>query len=215
MAIVENLTPRELERQLDEFEEILLSIENPKLTSLNEEDIELLSQIKSKLEALPTTSSFDLRTKAKISPLSKGRHLDPKLRSNSHKVLSVSEHSPRFVSRSEVHHMNTTHITLPRFKREKSDQFKFEEIFMSMGYFSEIIKEKAVYCERFRIASINSDISIKTADYLIVNFSQIVFDAADVVFVQKNLKSNKGSLEVYGFEGDKDVSFFLIFIDRG
>lgn len=213
MALVDELTPGELERQLDEFEEILLSIENPKLTSLNEDDIELLSQIKSKLDALPTTSSFDMRTKAKISPLTKSRKLGDNIRSNSQKVFSVTESSPRFVSKSELQNMNATHITLPLVKREKSDKFKFEEIFMSMGYFSEIIKEKALYCERFRIASINSDISIKTADYLIKNFSQIVFDASGVVFVQKNLKSKNGMYEVYGFEGEKDVIFYCYVIE--
>lgn len=208
MAQTSQLKPEEVEKRIDEFEEILLSLQNPKLTSLNEEDIELLSQIKLKLESLPTTSSFDMKSKAKISPFGavNKRKTMGNLRSVSQKIeIERLNTSPRFVSRSEIQNLNMSNITLPLFQREEEDQFKFEEILMSLRYFSKIILEKAVHCERFRIASINSDISIKTADHFIKHFSQIIFDVTDVAFIQNDTKTKNEFAEIYGSPGDKIV----------
>lgn len=205
--MTEVLKLEDLESQLDQFEEILLSLTHPELTALNEEDIELLSQIRQKLELLPTTGSFDLTGKSKISPIitPTSRKLGDKFRSISQKMELTKDASPKFISRSEL---NTTQITIPYVKREENDSFKFEEILMSLRYFSEIIQEKTLHCERFRIASINSDISIKTADHFIHHFTQIIFDTADVLFFQKSNKSIPVTTEVYGYNGGNKQVFF-------
>lgn len=129
----------------------------------------------------------------------------------------MMDSSPRFVSKSEVLNLNISHITLPYVQRENTDdQFKFEEILMSLKYFSGIIQEKSLHCERFRIASINSDISIKTADHFIKHFSQIIFDATDVIFIQNDAKTKNGFTEIYSTAGDKIVKnfFFNLFLEN-
>jgi hypothetical protein len=73
-----------------------------------------------------------------------------------------------------------------------------------MGYFCDLVKE--IYCryDKFRIACLNSEFSIKTIDYFLQNFGEIVYGCINCIAVQK---INGGQMEIYGNNVEKKVIF--------
>lgn len=81
-----------------------------------------------------------------------------------------------------------------------------QEIVSAMKYFCELVQEIYGRYDKFRIACLNSQFTIKTVDYFLANFGTIVFGCSNCIALQK--VGYGDDIECYGNEVNKKVSQF-------
>lgn len=58
---------------------------------------------------------------------------------------------------------------------EETHVFNHDEIISAMGYFCDLVEEIYLRYDKFRIACLNSEFTIKTVDYFLEHFGSIVY----------------------------------------
>ena len=201
-------TTDQFDQYLDDFEEILTLLENPTDLSLSIKDLQLLKEIQTNLNNLPEMDMLNFKKPNK--KIQRKKNLRNRLRSSSSKHISISS---RQNQRSQK-----LKISLPSLNEnlafEEIEQrrpilsgYVKETIIQSIEYFVGISLEKVVHYERLRIATINSQITIKTADHFVELFGRILMNASQCFLMQRDRK-DRGLVEVYGRYQKEKVSFF-------
>lgn len=89
---------------------------------------------------------------------------------------------------------------------ESSSGFNREELISAVGYFIDLVKQMYQSYDRFRIACLNSDFTIKTVDYFLQHSSEILHGSVNSAAIQKFQMTDKCLTEVYGNNVDKKVN---------
>jgi len=190
-VISESISQIEIEKHLDDFESLLDMLENPSAYAITEENLELLNQISLKLHNIPDMTFFGKSSKKQVGrreailERSKSCALEIKVIMDSNvEHLESSQFDPSskpsVLQRSPSPTRNIDYREELRSKGISLDleanleliecsqlQFNPHMLVKSFDYFAEITKERANHYKRFRLATINSDLSLRTADMFI------------------------------------------------
>ena len=218
------ITNLEFYNQLEEFETLLDSLTTSKDLKISQKDISLLAEIQDQLNNIPTIQSNSPRNAKKRSkpklpfllneeenePNSLLKIKKPKIsKSRSSKIISakipdqlIFEKKPK----NEIEKRNSL------FMGELEDLEINQELFLdSLSFLSKLIKEKANHFRKFKIACINSAISIRTADHFVQNFGEILLGATNIVVLQRDLENGQGDVELFGHMKHSKVNLELTF----
>ena len=194
---METINRENLENQLDSFEKILNSFHNQKGVALSKRDIELLRDIKRKLEHIPQINLFDMKYKSSTSKKRRNKLSSKSARDSD--LYTMSPRSPR---------EKITFPSLVNIEDEVDDvikeEFDFSELLQSISVIVEMILTKTDHYQKFKIAMINSQISIKTADRFVEFFGDIMLKCLSCFFCQKHVTNSE--IEIYGETNRKSVS---------
>jgi len=94
---------------------------------------------------------------------------------------------------------------------ESSSGFNREELLSAVSYFIDLVKHMYQSYDRFRIACLNSDFTIKTVDYFLQHSSEILHGSVNSAAIQKAQSNGTFLTEVYGNNVDKEVKVWLAY----
>lgn len=165
-------------------------MDNPSAYAITEEDLEMLNEISLKLNSIPEMGFFSKPSKnqmgrrghpsSKMLERSKSSALELKIIVESDlDHLESSQFDPnikRDIGRSQSprnmdyrEELKSKGLRLDlegntEIMQQASIQFNPHNLVKSFDYFADITKERAIHYKRFRLAAINSDLSLRAAD---------------------------------------------------
>lgn len=201
---LDEISEEELLKNFENFEKILCELKEGDNVPITERDLSILESIQSKIGKL-----------TKNSKIEKNQFLAEKAKKNKLITLRSSEEANKVknsaISRPVKISLYNENLKLSQFlDRQEEDQSINDSILTMLSIYCEFLLEKADHILRLRMATMNSNISYKTADYFLRHFSSVFLECTDCCVVQKRI-DRKGVLEVYGDVQDKNVRFFKFF----
>ena len=211
-------------------------LENPSAYAISEEDLELLNQISLKLNNIPDMAFFGKAQKKPLGrraqnsnqavlERSKSSAMEIKVIMESHTDHLESSQfdpssqqnpaprspSPRNADYREELKSKGMRLDLTQTSelRERSQaEFNPQILIKSFDYFADITRERANHYKRFRLATMNSDLSLRTADIFLKHFSELLLNCSSSFLIQK-IKNHPTLIECYGELQQKNVIFYL------
>lgn len=195
----------EINKKLDEFKSLLNLITTPlEDISLKEKDIEILKEIQYKIINLTEGNNGEIQT--------------PKIK-NPKKLKNLKSHDENLlnpVSKPRSITFYNNKLRLSQYLDDTVNQKpieegikEFEDLIASFEYFSRYLLEKADHVLKLRIATINSSISYRTAEFFFKNFSNIILESTHCAVLQRSVEDLNFS-EVYGVSGNKEVRISFV-----